>query len=149
MSYKAILFGILLLLTMHQVASAQPATFASSGSGTQFGGSLSSAFAKFKDKPFTSLSDTMLDAAVTLTIATDPQFNDVIATLQMMDYFDTGPSTGAFSFVQNDGSNFGVFNGTFKTQGGLLTSFTGTLVEIFADGGFVIMTLKSGKQVVP
>jgi len=92
----------------------------------------------------------MLDAAVTMTI-TDPQSNDVIATLVMQDYFDTGPSTGAFSFVQDDGlnSNFGIFIGTFKSTADAVTSFTGTLVEIFADGSFVTLTLKSGKVIAP
>ena len=86
---------------------------------------------------------------------TDSLSNAVIATLVMQDYFDTGPSTGAFSFVEGDGTNCGIsencgiFIGTFKSTADEVTSFTGTLVEIFADGNFETLIFKTGKVIAP
>src|SRR5689334_6134951 len=110
MSYKAILFGMLLILSVPAVSSAQ-SDFSGKGSYQAF---INSAVNTLKQIVYVRMSGS-LDFAATLTLANDAQFNDVIATLQMKDYFDTGTSTGAFSFVQDDvAGNFGVFIGTFK-----------------------------------
>ncbi|HKA34624.1 MAG TPA: hypothetical protein VKH64_15515 [Candidatus Binatia bacterium] len=151
MAYKTILFGILLLFSVPAAASAQtqtPPPFGTSFSGTQFGGPFGSGFGKVKGTVFTSFSNASMDVTTTMVIARDAQFKDVVATLQIQDYFDTSTSTGAFSFVQDDPGAFGVFIGTFKSNADVVTSFTGTLTEIFSDGSFEIINLKSGKQIV-
>ncbi|HEY6197458.1 MAG TPA: hypothetical protein VI231_02515 [Candidatus Binatia bacterium] len=139
MTYKAILLGIFLILSAPAVSLAQ-SDFSSKGSYEAF---INSAINQLKQVVYARISNTSLDVTTTLTLANDAEFNDVIATLQMKDYFDTGPSTGAFSFVQDEGGNFGVFVGSFKEKADVVTSFTGTLTEIFADGSFAIITFKA------
>jgi hypothetical protein len=140
MSYKAIILGLLLILCVPAVSSAQ-SDYSGQGSYQAF---INSTVKKLKQIVYLRMNGA-LDLATSLTIANDPQFNDVVATLQMKDYFDTSASAGAFSFVQDDGpnSNFGVFIGTFKSKADVITSFTGTLTEIFADGSFDIVTIKA------
>jgi hypothetical protein len=156
MNYKTILFGILFFLTVLTVASAQAKTWKSKGKSFPcIHDNSPPGCTKTKASPNVSLSNAHLDAAVTMTI-TDSLSNAVIATLVMQDYFDTSSSTGAFSFVEGDGTNCGIsencgiFIGTFKNSAtDEVTSFTGTLIEIFADGNFETLTFKTGTVIAP
>ena len=148
MNYKIILFGMMLLLTLPTAASARHKKFSTKASGTQCNNGSPSTCSKTKSSPTTDIDDDDPDLETTMQIIFDPLGSNN-ATLQKTDSFATGPSTGAFTFLQDDGpdSNFGVFTGTYKTTAGSITSFTGTLVMIFADGTFEVLKIKSAKEI--
>ena len=137
MSYKAILFGILLLLAVPTVSSAQ-VIFQVSASGSEL---CTSTINKFKGTLFFEFN------LQQLLIATDSQISNVIATLDQQEIFVTGLTTGAFLYTQHDTNGIGTFSATFKTSGNLMTSFTGSLTEI-SGGCAETLAIKSG-QIVP
>ncbi len=140
LSYKAILVGILLLLAVPAVSSAQ-VIFQASFSGTEY---CHSKVTKIKGTLFINfLSDGMI-------IANDPIGKEVIAALHLSELFATGASSGACAFTQDDADGFGIFAGTFNGSGDPtgFTGLTGTLSEEFSDGCSNVVTIKLGKRIL-
>jgi len=138
MSYKAIPLGILLLLAVPAVSSAQ-VFFQAKGSGTEF---CNGATTKFKSSLFFEF-----DPSQNLLVATDPNFAHIIANMQQSDLFFFDATEGFFSYNQND-TDTGMFAATFQVSGLLLTTFTGALNEVYSDGCFKSLTFKSAKPFV-
>ena len=140
MSYKAILFGILLLLAVPAVSSAQM-LFQGSVSGTGF---CNGAATKFKGTWFFAF------LGLAMVVATDRQFTDVIATMLQDEIFATSQTAGAFIYTQDDTNGVGMFAATFQGSENLPTSFKGNLNEVNRTNGcFETVTIKSAKQIVP
>ncbi|HKA34622.1 MAG TPA: hypothetical protein VKH64_15505 [Candidatus Binatia bacterium] len=151
MSYKAILFGILLLLAAPAVSSAVPLElfYQASATGTNF---CNNAATKVKQSLLIGFLFGDVAFEINNVMAIEDAQQTVIASLLQEEIFATSPpGTGAFMYTRNDGNgNISTFAGTFKNDvnTGILTSFTGTFNAIFANGCFENLTIKSGKQIV-
>ena len=153
MSYKAIPLGILLLLAVPAVSSAQNSVYYQvSASGTNFCNPTATNVKKTLFIGFL-LGDVAFENVNVMAIANDQLFKDHIASLLQEEIFFTGNvlTTGAFMYGNNDSSgNVSAFAGTFKNDAnGVLTSFTGTLNLTFQNGCFETLIIKSGPQVPP
>ena len=150
MSYKAILFGILLLLAVPTVSSAQNSAFyQASASGTNFCNNVAT---KLKESLIIGffLGDVAFENLNVMAIE-DAQSNPIASLLQEEIFFTGNVLTaGAFMYsLRDDGSgNISAFAGTFKNDAsGFLTSFTGTLNLTFQNGCFETLSIKSGQRI--
>jgi hypothetical protein len=144
MSYKAILLGILLLLAVPAVSSAQ-VFYQASASGTKF---CNNAATKFKGALVIGFLQPDVAFETNNVMAIEDAQSNPIASLLQEEIFATGLTTGGFMYTRNDGSgNISAFAGTFKNDAntGVLTSFTGTFNATFSDGCFETLTIKSGQ----
>jgi hypothetical protein len=145
MSYKVILFGILLLLAIPAASSAQ-VFYQASAKGTSV--CSDGATNKVKETLFIGflLPDVAFETLNIMAIGTDLQFNNVLAHMEVQEIFAMSLTTGGFIFNQNDADGIAMFAGTFKNDAntGVLTSFTGTLDAVNLNTGcFERLTIKS------
>jgi Ni,Fe-hydrogenase I cytochrome b subunit len=140
MSYKAILLGILLLLAVPAVSSAQ-VFFTAKVSGKNYCNGVAT---KLKEILFFEFN------GQNMLVATDQNFLNIIAEMQQFDlWFFPNTTTGFFTYTQDDVDSEGMFAATFNTNNFLLTTFTGKLNEIdLTTGCSQSITIKSAKPLV-
>jgi hypothetical protein len=145
MSNKAFILGILLLLAVPAVSSAEVFTawYTATMSGTVY---CHSGVAKYKSTVFIGLTnDTVLNqSGMTIQQSADPNspHTDLVADPYSV---ATGPDSSVSSYSQIDGMFVGNF--TLPASGGSLT-FTGNLIATFSDGCTIVATITKVKSSV-
>ena len=137
MSYKKILFGMLLLLAVPAESPAlTTGLYTVTISGTDY---CHSSVNKFKSTLQASLI--ILGSSGSLFIADDVKHPNVGTSLVLEGLSTNSQGTGGgFSFSQVDG----VFDGTYKGDATFeITSFAGNIVATFSDGCTRVATIKA------